>query len=504
MTNAILAALQHWAECTPDRVALSGDDTLSYAQLWDRVQHAASWLRSHKVSRVGLSGENSAAWIVADLAAWHADMTVVPLPTFFSSAQRQHVLDSTGLEAEIVCGSPASSEGSASPVPGLRLDRVSVSAPPSPIAPGVCKITFTSGTTGAPKGVCLDTASLEAVTQALAERIHAASGALAEIDTHFILLPLSTLLENVAGVYAPLLLGKRIALRSGSAIGLDGSSGFDLTRLLQALHAARPHSLIVLPQILLALVTAAERGMPPPNSLRFVAVGGAATPVPLLERAMAAGIPVFEGYGLSECASVVALNAPGMHRVGSVGLPLDHVRVRQCDGAIEVSGNTFAGYLGHAPSPRDAWLDTGDVGHFDEDGFLYVTGRRKNVLITSFGRNVSPEWVEGEMSLCASISQAMVLGDGHPHLAAVVVAARGADAGDVQRDLAELNANLPDYARVRRFALATEAFNTANGLLTENGRLRREAISARYAEPIAALLSEFPPHLSSEPLHALF
>ena len=149
------------------------------------------------------------------------------------------------------------------------------------------------------------------------------------------------LLENVAGVYVSLLLGKRIVVRGGSEVGLSGSSRLDVARLLQALAVARPHSLIVAPQILHALVVAAEQGMPPPDSLRFVAVGGAATPPALLDRACAMGIPAFEGYGLSECASVVALNAPGSLRPGSVGRPLDHVRVRVRDGVIEVAGNSY-------------------------------------------------------------------------------------------------------------------------------------------------------------------
>src|SRR5690606_20978777 len=109
-------------------------------------------------------------------------------------------------------------------------------------------------------------------------------------------------------------------------IGLRGSSGLDPDRLLRTLHEVRPHSLILVPQLLFALVSAGERGLLPPISLRFVAVGGAHVAPQLLRRAEALGIPVYEGYGLSECASVVCLNTPGGRRVGSVGRPLGHAR----------------------------------------------------------------------------------------------------------------------------------------------------------------------------------
>ena len=117
----------------------------------------------------------------------------------------------------------------------------------------------------------------------------------------------------------------------------------------------------------------------------------------------------------------------GASRDGSVGRVLDHVRVRVDDGAILVEGHAFPGYLGQPPA-CDALLDTGDLGHVDADGYLYVTGRRKHVLITGYGRNVSPEWIEAELSLCPGIAQSFVVGDGRPYCGAVVVPRRGSDA----------------------------------------------------------------------------
>jgi long-subunit acyl-CoA synthetase (AMP-forming) len=497
MTNAVIAALQAHAEAAPERIALRGESgALSYGEMWRRVAQLATCLRAQAVSVAGLIGENSIEWIVADLAAWHAGVTLVPLPGFFSATQRQHVLEATGLRHVIACSGAAAVaadvDSLASPLPGIRLEQLPGTRSAVAIDPSVCKITFTSGTTGTPKGVCLTTPMLEAVTRALAARIHAAPGMADALRVHFTLLPLSTLLENVAGVYVPLLLGKSISVRSGAAIGLHGSSGLDLAALLRALHAAQPDSLIVLPQILQALVAAAAQGSPPPASLRFVAVGGAATPLALLRRAEALGIRVYEGYGLSECASVVALNAPGANRPGSVGRVLDHVRVRIEDGAIEVAGNVSAGYLGQPAHEHGPWLDTGDLGHLDADGYLYVSGRRKNLLISSYGRNISPEWVEGELSLCRSIAQVMVIGDAQPFLAAIVVPRPGMSAADVARDVAATNAGLPDYARIGRFICASEPFTIANQSLTENGRLRREVIAARHDASIAALYASSP------------
>lgn len=495
MGHAILDAVRAHAAAAPASPALQGDrEALDYAGLCGRVNTLAAWLAAEGVQRAALCGENSPDWLVADLAAWQAGVVLVPMPPFFSAAQRLHVLRAAGI-GHVLLGAgcePLSAVGEVrhSPLEGLRLGQIAAPSPPPLLPPGTCKITFTSGTTGAPKGVCLDTAMLEAVSSALAARIHAAPGMGETLRSHFSLLPLATLLENIAGAYVPLLLGKRVVVRGPAQSGLLGSSQLDLPRLLQTLQRDQPHSLIVLPQILRGLVQAAEQGRPPPDSLRFIAVGGATTPVSLMRRARALGLPVYEGYGLSECASVVALNAPGSDRIGSVGRVLPHLRLRIEDGVIQVGGNTFPGYLGEAPRRREDWLDTGDLGHLDEDGYLHVTGRRKHVLITGYGRNVSPEWVEAELSLSPAIAQVMVLGEARPFLAAIIVAGHDASPATVREAIAQANAGLPDYARVRRFVLAAEAFTVGNGLLTDNGRLRREAIAERHATALAALFAQ--------------
>jgi len=127
------------------------------------------------------------------------------------------------------------------------------------------------------------------------------------------------------------------------------------------------------------------------------------------------------------------------------------------------------------------WWPSGDLGDFDEDGFLYLRGRKKHQFVTSFGRNVNPEWVEAELTQGGVIAQAFVYGEAMPHNHALLWPTR-ADCTDQALELAVAKANdlLPDYARVHRWTRLDQPFTTANGLLTANGRPRREAIVEQY------------------------
>ncbi|MBY0243755.1 MAG: AMP-binding protein, partial [Burkholderiaceae bacterium] len=198
------------------------------------------------------------------------------------------------------------------------------------------------------------------------------------------------------------------------------------------------------------------------------------------------GLPVFEGYGLTECCSVVALNLPGRERPGSVGQPLPHRPVRiAADGEIEVGG-VPAPYLGQLASTDD-WLATGDLGHLDQDGFLYIDGRKKDILITGYGRNVSPEWPEAALLGSGLLAQAVVLGDGQPWLAALLVPASDRlTPAQLQQAVELANRDLPDYAQVRRWTVAPP-FTAANGLATPNGRPRRALIAQQHATLISSL-----------------
>jgi long-subunit acyl-CoA synthetase (AMP-forming) len=171
---------------------------------------------------------------------------------------------------------------------------------------------------------------------------------------------------------------------------------------------------------------------------------------------------------------------------------LPHARVRVGeDGQLMVSGVTMRGYLGDPPRPPGSEWATGDLGEIDADGYVYVRGRLRNMYITSFGRNVAPEWVEREIALEPGIRHVMVHGEARPYAVAIVSAARdGADAATIDRAIRAANTRLPDYAQVRRWARAPEPFSLENGLLTSNGRLRRAEIVARHCALLDALYRE--------------
>jgi len=149
------------------------------------------------------------------------------------------------------------------------------------------------------------------------------------------------------------------------------------------------------------------------------------------------------------------------------------------------------GYLGgESRMAADEWA-TGDLGEVDADGYVYVRGRARNVFITSYGRNVAPEWVEREITQRLPQRPVLVHGEAQPFAIALVSGVQGeAEKALVARVIAEANAALPDYARIRRWACVPESFSFANGLLTSNGRLRRAAIVERHRPLIDSLYRE--------------
>ncbi len=455
------------------------------AAITARIDRVARWLDSRGLQRVASRIDNGTDWFVLDLALQQVGGVHVPLPTFFSNGQVLHAISSSGAQCVVTGrggGIPAGTEALAGFLESGTLECWRTAPQDMPVLPtGTSCITFTSGTTGTAKGVCLGTPALLQVAGSLVE----ASSSIAP-RRHLCLMPLATLLENVAGLYATLLADAQIALPSLAEVGYSGASGLDVPTLLRCLHRYQPESVILVPQLLLALVMAAEHGHALPRSLRYIAVGGGRVAPALLARARALGLPVFEGYGLTECASVVCLNRPDRQRDGSVGQALPHARVSVDDGELLVEGGaTLLGYLDEGARAAGP-VRTGDLGHVDADGFVHVTGRRRNMFITAFGRNVSPEWVESEVTAHPLLGQAVVWGEGQADNVAVVVPRREADDAGVARALAEVNAGLPDYARVARFVRAAAPFSAADGLMTANGRPRRAEILARYQAQIDA------------------
>ena len=494
--GAIISALLSALRSAPaERPALDdGARRLTYGNALAAVTAERGWLANSGSERFAALADNGVPWAVTDLALHLLGKVSVPLPGYFTQAQIRHALDDAGVDG-LVTDCPerllASLSGwrmaETSPGTGLTLLRRELGADAYPDVPqGTVKITYTSGSTAAPKGVCLSAEQLETVATSLA---HATSAL--QIQRHLCLLPLATLLENVAGLYAPLLAGATCLLPSTASTGLS-YAGTDAPKLLATVSAAQPESLILVPELLQLFVIAAERGWKVPDTLKFIAVGGASVSPSLLERASNVGLPVYEGYGLSECASVVCLNTPQARRPGSVGKPLPHARLRFTEaGEIVVSGPKMLGYLGgESRMAADEWA-TGDLGEVDADGYVYVRGRARNVFITSYGRNVAPEWVEREITQRLPQRPVLVHGEAQPFAIALVSGVQGeAEKAVVARVIAEANAALPDYARLRRWACVPEPFSFANGLLTSNGRLRRAAIVERHRPLIDSLYRE--------------
>jgi long-subunit acyl-CoA synthetase (AMP-forming) len=490
--SASLAALRARGGVAPAAVALRHHDrVMSYAELSERSTRIADLLARREIRVLAIAADNSPDWVCVDFATQIAGVTLVPLPLFFSAEQVRHALADSGAEAVVVDGAGArlvrvidgtATETLTGELALLRLPSTNVHRVPERTA----KVSYTSGTTGRPKGVALRQEALDCVAESLCSAL-----AETEIERHVCLLPLATLLENVAGVYAPMMRGAEMIVPSSSEVGFVGAASLDVKRMLACLHAHEAQSVILLPQMLAALVAAAEQGMRPPSSLRFAAVGGGVVAASLLERADRLALPIYEGYGLTECASVVALNTPRARRPGSAGRPLAHTRVRiGASGEIFVGGATMTGYVGE-PAIDAREIATGDVGRFDSDGFLFVQGRRKNMFITSFGRNVSPDWVEAELANGSAIAQAALFGEARPWNVAVIVPAQGAGVVDIRRDVDTANGALPDYAQVHQWIVAREPFTPANGLATANGRKRRGAIWECYRHRIDACYDEY-------------
>jgi long-subunit acyl-CoA synthetase (AMP-forming) len=429
---------------------------------------------------IGLVGDNSPEWVISDWAALQAGRAVVPIPGFFTTEQIQHVCRQARIRHVVHQGRLLSVQSVYPSVVNFEED-----APPY-LPADTQKITFTSGTTGQPKGICLTAQQQLATAQALQTVL----GNL-EIRTHLNMLPLAVLLENIAGVYVPWALGARVISLPLAQVGLSGSSQFDPLRCIAAIARHQAESVILLPQMLQAIVAVLERQpqlLADLKTLKCVAVGGGVTPLACLKSAQDMGLAVFEGYGLSECASVVSLNTPQAQCLGSVGQPLPGLKVELADdGEIVVWGRSYAGVLGQTEhrTDKNAGLHTGDIGEFrTERGqrFLHITGRKKNILITAFGRNVSPEWPERLLLDEGLLAQAVVLGEGKPALSAVLVRLHtGVTDTDIAQLVARVNAGLPDYARIATWTVVNEAFSVVNGLATPNGRPLRAAIEQKYS-----------------------
>ncbi|MHB1537525.1 MAG: AMP-dependent synthetase/ligase [Solirubrobacteraceae bacterium] len=249
--------------------------------------------------------------------------------------------------------------------------------------------------------------------------------------------------------------------------------------------------------------------------LREAVTGAAPISKEILEFFYACGVPVMEGYGMTETATAASSSRPGEHRFGSVGKPLPGVEVRIAeDGEVLIKGpNIFAGYYGRQDSDfgtvLDGWLHTGDLGRLDEDGFLYIVGRKKDIIITAGGKNLTPANMENDMKQCRWVSQAVMHGDRRPYPVLLITLdeeeivpwaqAQGlpAEIGGlahepavtalIQAELDRVNERYAQVERVKRFAILDHDLSQETGELTPTLKVKRAVVEQKYADVLDAL-----------------
>jgi long-subunit acyl-CoA synthetase (AMP-forming) len=454
---------------------------LSRRELLAKVTAFAADLKGQPQT-IGIYAPNGLGWVVAQLACAFAGKIVVPLPTFFSQAQLGHVVRDASIEL-ILASEQTAGLAAQSGVPINVIDIHRTGDGLRDVIDGFGQIIYTSGSTGKPKGVRHQSGQIAWSVASLA----AATGASAS-DSYLAVLPLPLLLETICSIFIPTSLGAYVHFDTGLA---ERTGRGDVTGIAQAFGAYRPTTSVLVPQMLKHWVAELQAlGQTAPSSLRFVAVGGAPVPRQIANAAWRLGIPVHEGYGLSECCSVVAVNRPKERRPGTVGQPLSGLSVSIDDGEIVVDGPSITdGYLGQGAANKP-WR-TGDLGEIDRDGFLTVHGRKDSLLVTAFGRNVSPEWIETMLLADPRIALCVVTGHGEAHLTSLLIPSPAGGAwfatatqAEILELLSDRCSEAPEYAVPRKYVVIS--FQEAlNNQLISNGRPVRKKIGKFVLEGAA-------------------
>ncbi len=416
-------------------------------------------------------------------------------------------------------------------------------------------INYTSGTTGIPKGVMLTNRNFVRDVDNSVQNIR-----IVEEDIFLSFLPLSHVLERMGGYYVPMLIGATIGFAESVEKVLDNmaevrptilisvprlfekiyatvmgsiQSGSALKRKIffWALRAGRermnaeiygtPLSWWAKRKIRLAdkLVFSKLQQRTGGRLQRFVS-GGAPLSKEIAEFLFSAGLRVYEGYGLTETSPVVTVNGPGMVRLGSVGkaVPETEFKIAE-DNEILVRGpQVMLGYYKNEAATREVidaegFLHTGDIGHFDEDGFLYLTDRKKNILITAGGKNVAPQPIEDAIKLSPYIAEVVLIGDRRNFISALitldkVTMKKWADSnqipfepyaefvkqpaviGLIESEIERLTPHLSRFERVKKFTILPEDFSVDTGELTPSLKVKRKVVLEKFADLIDAMYRE--------------
>lgn len=373
-------------------------------------------------------------------------------------------------------------------------------------------IIYTSGTTGVPKGVMLTHDNI----LFLCDRIRA-SLSFKRGNILLSWLPLSHSFGRMADHFTMLMAGLRIFLAEGPDV------------VIQRIGQSQPHWLTSVPRIFEKIF--AMTSMLPPDEqkeklsrlfgkrLEWLISGGAPLPDAISSVYHNAGIMLLEGFGLTETTAITAYNQPERYRAGTVGtlMPGAEIKIAE-DGEILIKGrHVMKGYWQMpeetAKTIVDGWLYTGDVGCVDDEGFLVITDRKKDLIVNSAGKNIAPQMIESELSQVPLIDQSMVIGDGRKFLSALIIPEWAAVEklftqmgleqkphdeavndptliGVMQAYIDEALKDLASWERVRKFVLIPEAFTVESGMLTPSMKIRRRHAIEHHKQQLDRLYEE--------------
>ena len=471
----------------------------SFAELAAEVTAVARGLAAAGLEpgdRVAITGQTGPDWTRLALGVIAAGGVVVPIYPTSSATEREWIVGNSG--AKMVLGP--------SDLAQVKNGDAEAERPRAAVDPAdPCLIIYTSGTTGPPKGCVLTHDNWLAVCRFTEELEY-----LTAQDVVYLFLPL-------AHVFAQLV--QFGCLSAGATLAYFGG---DIRQVIPELAEVRPTFLPSVPRIFEKLYTALS-GRADAATVRAVlggrlrmAMSGAAPIAPeVLEFFRDAGAPVVEGYGMTESTGCGTVSTLRRHRLGTVGVAVPGGSVRIADdGEILMAGpHIFAGYWQDPAATRevlvDGWLHTGDLGRVDEDGFVTITGRKKDIIITASGKNTAPAELENRLRQSRWISQALLLGDRRPYPVALITLdpeeivpwARERGLGDdlavlaghprvrelVQSVVDEANELVSRPARIKRFAVLDRDFSVESGELTPTLKIKRSIAYANHAAVIEEL-----------------
>jgi long-chain acyl-CoA synthetase len=488
--------------------------------------------------RVGIAMRNGPAWVAFDLAALGIGLVVVPFHAEDNPGNLVYCMQDAGvrlvlvenqrMRAAIVAAGGTDPllvvhDGTGAPE-DATVERFLPTTPlPFEVAwvahDTLATICYTSGTSGRPKGVMLSHGNVLANLESI-ERLKIARPS----DVLLSFLPLSHMFERTGGYYLPLAVGAKVVYARGiTQLGEDLASErptviFAVPRVFEKL-AQRVRASFAAPAWKRALLDACVargwrvvcgRGTPLDRALvpllrrvvgrpvldrlggrlRVAVLGGAALEPHVPELFMALGLPILQGYGMTEASPVISVNTLWDNDPASVGPPLPGVEVRLAAGneIIAKGANVMLGYWRNPEATAAAidaagWLHTGDLGAL-VDGKLHIRGRLKDVMVLANGEKLPPQ--DAELAILADpvFDQVMLVGEGRPFLTLVAVT-RERDERVIVRRANDRLRDFPRWVRVRRAILSTEPWTVENGLVTPTTKVRRERVAAAFAEAIA-------------------